>query len=140
MPGSSFPSKYSSMAPPPGRNITHSFGQSEHIHGGNGIPATDKRKSAVFGRFGNCQATALVPCRKLSISKTPMGPFQRMVFDLFITLQNCSLAFGPISRPIHPSGILLLGEVEVCACASNLSAMIESAGQMYAYSFLFGLL
>jgi hypothetical protein len=58
-----------------------------------------------------------------------MGPFHKIVLDFLITLENWSQAEGPISRPSQPSGILLLGDVDVFALASNLSAIIESDGR-----------
>ncbi len=45
----------------------------------------------------------------------------------------------PISRPIQPSGILLLGAVESLALASNLSAMMRVGGKVDPDAFGFGL-
>src|ERR1700722_12367035 len=49
-------------------------------------------------------AIATVPVSKGGISKTPMGPFQMMVFAPAITFENASTVRGPMSRPIFPSG------------------------------------
>ncbi|SVD81697.1 uncharacterized protein METZ01_LOCUS434551 [marine metagenome] len=51
-------------------------------------------------------AISFVPVSKFDISNTPMGPFHKMVFELSIAALNSAIEFGPMSRPIHPSGIL----------------------------------
>ena len=48
---------------------------------------------------------AMVPLAKVSISKTPTGPFHKMVLDWAMTSANCAKVFGPASKPSHPSGI-----------------------------------
>jgi hypothetical protein len=47
----------------------------------------------------------MVPLAKVGNSKTPSGPFQRMVFDAKITSLKFSNDFGPASSPCQPSGI-----------------------------------
>src|SRR6185369_2928900 len=49
-------------------------------------------------------ASATVPLSNGGISKTPIGPFQMMVFAPAITLEYASMVLGPMSRPILPSG------------------------------------
>ena len=71
-------------------------------------------------------ATARDPWIKLSNSNTPVGPFQRIVFEFLITSANNSCDFGPISRPSHPSGISLTFTKSVFALLSNLSAIFAS--------------
>merc|ERR1719277_427295 len=48
---------------------------------------------------------AFVPPSNLPISKTPIGPFQMIVFDASTAALFNSLVFGPQSSPINPSGI-----------------------------------
>src|SRR5229473_618904 len=65
-------------------------------------------------------ATSSVPLAKMGISNTPMGPFQTMVFAAAIFWRKVSMVFGPMSRPIHPSGV---AETEtVCAAVSALNS------------------
>ena len=42
---------------------------------------------------------------KAGSSKTPIGPFQRIVRALAITASKISIDAGPISRPMKPSGM-----------------------------------
>merc|ERR1712151_170886 len=46
-----------------------------------------------------------VPVSNLPISKTPIGPFQTMVFDASTAALFKSLDLGPQSKPRKPSGI-----------------------------------
>lgn len=50
-----------------------------------------------------------VPTANLSISNTPIGPFQMMVWVVSRTSLNVLMESGPISKPIHPSGMLDAG-------------------------------
>lgn len=52
-----------------------------------------------------------VPCANLSNSKTPIGPFQMMVWVLSNASLNVLMESGPISNPIHPSGMLVAGTI-----------------------------
>ena len=47
----------------------------------------------------------LVPTANLSNSKTPMGPFQMTVWVVSRAELNAEIESGPMSRPIHASGI-----------------------------------
>jgi hypothetical protein len=58
----------------------------------------------------------------LEINAFQKRPWDRSTgssLECVITLQNCSQALGPISKPIQPSGILLLGRYEVIAIGSE---------------------
>jgi hypothetical protein len=46
-----------------------------------------------------------VPREKASISKTPIGPFQRIVFAFARASVNSLTDAGPISSAFHPDGI-----------------------------------
>ena len=50
-------------------------------------------------------ATVRVPAAKRGSSNTPIGPFQNTVRASAITSVNSAAEPGPMSRPIHPSGI-----------------------------------
>jgi hypothetical protein len=50
-----------------------------------------------------------VPKANFSNSKTPIGPFQITVFVVSNTSLNFLIESGPMSKPIHPSGIAEAG-------------------------------
>ncbi|MCY1533556.1 hypothetical protein D9M68_688920 [compost metagenome] len=75
-------------------------------------------------------AMAFVPFSKFSISKTPIGPFHRMVFESFIIVEKREIVLLPISSPIHPSGICPASASFLAASLSNLSAITLSTGSM----------
>lgn len=50
-------------------------------------------------------STARDPLEKLSNSKTPTGPFQRMVLAFSMTTLKAAMVSSPTSRPNHPSSI-----------------------------------
>ena len=58
-------------------------------------------------------AIAIVPLSKGGVSKTPAGPFQKIVFALFIVLVNLSMLTGPISSAIMSSGILFWSTIVI---------------------------
>jgi hypothetical protein len=68
-----------------------------------------------------------VPPANGSISNTPSGPFQSTVFALASSFLKSSMVFGPMSRPIQPSGTS--ATTCVFAAASNLSAATWSTGR-----------
>ena len=65
-------------------------------------------------------ATAMVPFAKFSHSETPIGPFQTTVPALATASAKRARVFGPMSRPIQPSGI------------SSESTTFHSASALYA--------
>src|SRR5690348_13610464 len=67
-------------------------------------------------------AMARVPAANLSISNTPMGPFQTIVFAVEISRLYSEIVAGPMSTPIFPSGIARPFTTSVAAAASTLSA------------------
>mmetsp|Transcript_12274 Transcript_12274/g.25426 ORF Transcript_12274/g.25426 Transcript_12274/m.25426 type:complete len:224 (+) Transcript_12274:332-1003(+) len=77
-----------------------------------------------------------VPLLNFSNSKTPMGPFMMMVLQ---SARNsfCSLvASGPLSSPIHPSGMASAATIWVSASLSNLSATTMSEGRRMVFPSL----
>merc|ERR1712054_22196 len=103
-PGSTLPSRSSSDAPPPVLMWV--------ILSARPIPSTAATLSpppiivvADSPSEARAVATSFVPVAYLGISKTPIGPFHNTVLLSLQTFANISALFGPMSSPIHPSGI-----------------------------------
>mmetsp|Transcript_3307 Transcript_3307/g.4944 ORF Transcript_3307/g.4944 Transcript_3307/m.4944 type:complete len:221 (+) Transcript_3307:161-823(+) len=74
-----------------------------------------------------------VPLLNFSISNTPIGPFMITVWQS-ARASFCALVdSGPLSSPIHPSGIASTATTCVSASASNLSATIISTGRISSF-------
>lgn len=59
-----------------------------------------------YANFGwQSYALTSVPTANLSNSKTPIGPFQMTVFVVSNASLKVLMESGPMSNPIHPSGI-----------------------------------
>lgn len=70
------------------------------------------------------------PLAKGSISKTPYGPFQKIVLERAITSLLAATVLGPMSRPSQPSSIPCYSFlVTTFASAANLSAQMKSVGR-----------
>lgn len=52
-----------------------------------------------------------VPAANFSNSNTPIGPFQMTVFVVSNASLNVLIESGPISNPIHPSGMAVAGTI-----------------------------
>ena len=89
-------------------------------------PPPIKEKAPSFVASAMASAITFEPPVKLSISKTPAGPFQRIVLAPLIAALKASRVFGPASIPIHPSGIFILSQTCVLASLAKLSAAIQS--------------
>src|ERR1700760_2561401 len=74
-------------------------------------------------------ATPLVPAAKAGNSKTPIGPFQKMVSALVSSVVNLMTDPGPMSSPILPSGIASAATSCDGESAANLSATTKSTGR-----------
>mmetsp|Transcript_16505 Transcript_16505/g.56403 ORF Transcript_16505/g.56403 Transcript_16505/m.56403 type:complete len:223 (+) Transcript_16505:30-698(+) len=126
-PGRTLPSSNSSEAPPPV--------EMWDIFPANPASSTAATESpppmmvmASASTFAMAVATAKVPFANFSNSKTPIGPFQTIVFDALTTsAKTCDVA-GPTSRPSHPSGIESTLTTFASASAANLSATTTSVG------------
>mmetsp|Transcript_20932 Transcript_20932/g.29541 ORF Transcript_20932/g.29541 Transcript_20932/m.29541 type:complete len:232 (-) Transcript_20932:541-1236(-) len=70
-----------------------------------------------------------VPLLKASNSKTPMGPFMMMVWQSERASFCSSVVWGPLSRPIHPSGMASAATILVLASGAKASAMTMSEGR-----------
>uniref|UniRef100_A0A7C8Z1M2 Uncharacterized protein n=1 Tax=Opuntia streptacantha TaxID=393608 RepID=A0A7C8Z1M2_OPUST len=78
----------------------------------------------------NFFAMASVPIANLSNSKTPIGPFHMMVWVFSKASLKVLIESGPMSNPIHPSGIAFAGTTLLSASAANLSAITTSVGSI----------
>mmetsp|Transcript_12259 Transcript_12259/g.18476 ORF Transcript_12259/g.18476 Transcript_12259/m.18476 type:complete len:211 (-) Transcript_12259:1-633(-) len=73
----------------------------------------------------------LVPVSNLAISKTPMGPFQMMVFDSSTAFLFISMDFSPQSRPMKPSGMpSSLVAILISPSSPNFEEIVKSTGKM----------
>ena len=102
IPGSSFPSRYSSDAPPPVemwviRSATPAFSTADALSPPPMMVTALEEASA--------RAISFVPRANASISKTPTGPFQMIVPADRIASLNSATVSGPISTPIMSAGI-----------------------------------
>ena len=73
--------------------------------------------------------TSSVPLANLGISNTPIGPFHTTVLAPAKVSLNNSTDLGPISNPIHPSGICPASATLVLASSLNASAITLSTGR-----------
>src|SRR5688500_16149864 len=101
MPGRVLPSRNSREAPPPVETwdilpATPNFSTAAAV---SPPPTTDVTPLSE----AMCWARDFVPSAKGSISKTPTGPFQRMVLALESSDLKRSTLLGPVSRPIQRS-------------------------------------
>ncbi len=58
----------------------------------------------VASDLATASAIFVVPWENASTSKTPIGPFQKIVFAFDMILEYFSMVLGPISRAISASG------------------------------------
>src|SRR5439155_6997344 len=102
-PGSSAPSRNSSAAPPPVESHeTLSTSPSSARARAESAPPTTECAVAE----ATASATAFVPSAKRGHSKTPIGPFQKIVRASAMRSAKSSRVSGPMSSPSQPSGIL----------------------------------
>mmetsp|Transcript_14360 Transcript_14360/g.29553 ORF Transcript_14360/g.29553 Transcript_14360/m.29553 type:complete len:235 (+) Transcript_14360:179-883(+) len=76
---------------------------------------------------------AKVPLAKASNSKTPIGPFQMTVLQSDRAAAISFVASGPLSSPIHPSGMAVAGTTWVLASGAKASATTTSVGRMNSF-------
>src|SRR3954470_13512596 len=130
-PGSTFPSKNSSDAPPPVETwltllATPAFLTADAL---SPPPITVVAPAAVA--LASASATASVPLAVASISNTPTGPFQTTVLALSKISSNLAIVFGPMSTPSQPAGISFtpttFSSPTVRALKSSLSVTTKSS-------------
>src|SRR5205085_9659367 len=124
-PGSSFPSRSSSAAPPPVEtHETRSVRPNSASARAESAPPTTEYPSAC----ATASATAFVPSAKRGHSNTPIGPFQKIVRAPAIRSAKASRVAGPMSSPSQPSGSASYGTTRASASASNAAAATTSEG------------
>ena len=89
-------------------------------------PPPTKEKAPFLVTDATAFATSFVPIEKFLNSKTPIGPFQTIVFDLEIIFLNLLTVLGPISKPIRPSGIDLESLIILSSLSTKARELIES--------------
>mmetsp|Transcript_36703 Transcript_36703/g.104435 ORF Transcript_36703/g.104435 Transcript_36703/m.104435 type:complete len:203 (+) Transcript_36703:142-750(+) len=130
-PGRTLPSKSSNEAPPPvlqceTLSTVLYFLQAVAV---SPPPMTVMTPAAVAATTVSIKD--LVPFSNLGISKTPMGPFQMMVFDSITALAFSSMDLGPQSKPMKPSGMPSSFVASLISPSSpNLLEMMKSTGKM----------
>src|ERR1700679_3413803 len=102
-PGNSRPSRNSSEAPPPvdtneTLSVTPAFLMAE-----TESPPPMMLTAPLLAAMA--LAMANVPTALSATSKTPMGPFQRMVPAVATSLEKSFTVSGPMSTPSQPSGM-----------------------------------
>ena len=90
--------------------------------------------TTVVAPFLNASAQASnseeVPLENASNSKTPAGPFHKIIFEALTTFANVELDFAPQSSPIQPAGMpSSLVAYPTRASAANLSPVTKSHGR-----------
>ena len=70
-----------------------------------------------------------VPREKGSISKRPIGPFQRIVRVSWRASANRRIVAGPMSSPDQSGGISWTGTILISASGATLSATTQSTGR-----------
>src|SRR5690606_31532509 len=124
-PGSSLPSKNSRLAPPPVETWLILSAKPACCTAAAESPPPTMLNAP---ESATAWATALVPWEKAANSKTPMGPFQRMVLALFTTWAMASLVRGPMSIPSQSAGIASTGTTWLLASGAKESATTTSSG------------
>mmetsp|Transcript_19365 Transcript_19365/g.33228 ORF Transcript_19365/g.33228 Transcript_19365/m.33228 type:complete len:254 (-) Transcript_19365:571-1332(-) len=74
-----------------------------------------------------------VPFSKAFISNTPMGPFMMTVLQSERNSFCSAVEAGPLSNPIHPSGMASAATTWVLASAAKLSATTMSEGRRISF-------
>mmetsp|Transcript_64045 Transcript_64045/g.143120 ORF Transcript_64045/g.143120 Transcript_64045/m.143120 type:complete len:231 (-) Transcript_64045:574-1266(-) len=103
MPGSTLPSSNSSEAPPPVETCVTLSSVSYFLQQVAVSPPPMTVMVPVLVTSTMVSIMPLVPFSKEAISKTPIGPFQMIVFADLIAALLSSIVLGPQSRPIMPS-------------------------------------
>src|SRR5437899_4123070 len=124
-PGSRRPSRNSSDAPPPVETwVTAPCRPARASAATESPPPT----TVVPLDAASARAIARVPWLKASISKMPMGPFQRTVRAAAISFAKASIVRGPMSTPSKSAGKSSAPTTRVAAPAAGRSAARWSTG------------
>ena len=100
-PGRSLPARSSSAAPPPveSHETSPSSPSCRSARAESAPPTTEYASERA-----TASATAFVPSANRGHSKTPIGPFQKIVLARAISAAKASRVAGPMSSPSQPSG------------------------------------
>merc|ERR1711985_141333 len=80
--------------------------------------------------------SVFVPASNLPISKTPIGPFQMIVFDASTAALFNAFDFGPQSKPMKPSGMPCSLVTSLTSPSSpNFEETVKSTGRMISTPF-----
>ena len=104
IPGSTLPSRYSSVAPPPVEMWEILSERPVFFNAAIESPPPTIDVAPFSVASATALATASVPFAKLSNSNTPIGPFQIIVFAPSSALTYSSEVFSPLSSPIQSAG------------------------------------
>ena len=135
-PGSSRPSRNSSEAPPPVRDVGHLVGQALLLDRGDRVATADDDRRA---RVGACRRgsgpSPCVPWANDGISKTPSGPFQKTVCASARAPRPCRPGWPcPMSTMCHEAGIFSAGSVLYSVPRVTSLATMTSIGRTTAHA------
>src|SRR5262245_6635984 len=122
-PGSSLPSSSSSEAPPPVETQETCPARPSSFSARTESPPPTTEYA---GDSATASATAFVPSANGGHSKTPIGPFQKIVHAPFRKWAKRSRVSGPMSRPSQPSGTSSYATTFVSASDSKAEAATTS--------------
>mmetsp|Transcript_48508 Transcript_48508/g.110499 ORF Transcript_48508/g.110499 Transcript_48508/m.110499 type:complete len:203 (-) Transcript_48508:868-1476(-) len=103
-PGKTFPSSNSKEAPPPVLQCVTLSSVSYFLHAVAVSPPPMTVTVPLLVTSTILSIIDFVPISNAFISKTPMGPFQTMVFDLAMAAALFAMDSGPQSKPMKPPG------------------------------------
>lgn len=127
MPGSGFPERNSIAAPPPVEMWVNLLVSSPSLFRASAVsPPPIIEVQSVWAIFS---ATVLLPCWKDSISQSPSGPFQMIVFDLATISANFSALCLPMSKIFISPETSWTGTFKVGASSEISSATVTSCGR-----------
>mmetsp|Transcript_25565 Transcript_25565/g.31481 ORF Transcript_25565/g.31481 Transcript_25565/m.31481 type:complete len:278 (-) Transcript_25565:387-1220(-) len=128
-PGSTLPSRSSSEAPPPVEMWLISPARPDCSQAATESPPPMMVTAPSLVISARISTIPKVPLANFSNSKTPIGPFMITVLQSE-RASFCSLVVsGPLSSPIHPSGMASAATTLVLASGEKASAMIMSEGR-----------
>mmetsp|Transcript_74084 Transcript_74084/g.214270 ORF Transcript_74084/g.214270 Transcript_74084/m.214270 type:complete len:252 (-) Transcript_74084:142-897(-) len=136
IPGSSLPSRSSSDAPPPVLQWV-TFSSVPHFLQHVAVsPPPMMVTTPRFVTFTTSSINAFVPFSKEAISKTPIGPFQIIVFALATTFALALMLSSPQSSPMKPSGIPSdFVALLISPSSPNLDEIVKSTGKQSSTRF-----
>jgi len=126
-PGRVLPSRNSREAPPPVEMWVILSATAGLMDGGDGVSAADDGGGVGVGGYSVGDGVGALA--KAGISKTPMGPFQMMVWASAISLEKRAMDLGPMSRAMRSAGRAGAEKIWVVASGANLSARTWSMGR-----------